>query len=302
MELDQLRHFLAVVQWESFSKAAEEIGLSQSALSRSILRLEEQIGRQLLDRQSRKVVPTDAGRILETRARELVGRIEDVQAELSDDGQHGTIRIGAIPTIAPYFLPAYLRKFQNELPEAKVIVQEETTSQLIRKVHDGEVDVAIAALPIDSKYLQIEELFEEELQLVVSIHDPLAKKQTLRWSDLEQRPFILMGEAHCLTTNVVSFCHQKNIFPLSIERTSQLAMLQELVSLQHGVSLIPAMAANLDTNPERTYRTIIGTKPTRTVVSVTNPYRYQSKLLNSFLEAVRVRETTSKTTHKRKKQ
>jgi len=301
MEFDQLRHFLAVVHWESFSKAAEEIGLSQSALSRSVLRLEEQIGRQLLDRQSRKVVPTDAGRILETRARELIGRIEDVQSELSDDGQHGTIRIGAIPTIAPYFLPAYLREFQNAFPQAKVVVQEETTSQLIRKVHDGEVDVAIAALPIDSKYLQIEELFDEELQLILSIHDPLAINDTVRWSDLEQRPFILMGEAHCLTTNIVSFCHQKNLFPLSIERTSQLAMLQELVSLQHGVSLIPAMAAKLDINPERTYRSIHGTKPTRTVVSVTNPYRYQSKLLASFLEAVRTPTTPTNTPLKRKK-
>jgi len=111
-----------------------------------------------------------------------------------------------------------------------------------------------------------------------------------------------MGEAHCLTTNVVSFCHQKNLFPLSIERTSQLAMLQELVSLGHGVSLIPAMAARLDTSSERIYRTLNGTKPTRTVVSVTNPYRYQSKLLTSFLEAVRVHETTSNSTLKRKKQ
>jgi LysR family hydrogen peroxide-inducible transcriptional activator len=302
VEFDQLRHFLSVVQWESFSKAAEEIGLSQSALSRSVSRLEEQLGRQLLERQPRKVVPSEAGRILETRARELLARIDDIQTELSDDGVHGTIRVGAIPTIAPYFLPTRLRDFQSRFPEAKVVVQEETTAQVIRKVHDGDVDVAIAALPIESKYLEVEELFEEELKLLVSSQDALAKKETVRWSDLEQRTFILMGEAHCLTTNVLSFCHQKNLFPLSIERTSQLAMLQELVSLQHGISLIPEMAVILDSNQQRVYRSLSGTRPTRTVVMVTNPYRYESKLLKSFLGAMRKRpESEQKVANRRKK-
>jgi LysR family hydrogen peroxide-inducible transcriptional activator len=287
MELEQLRHFLSVARWGSFSRAADEIGLSQSTLSRSIQRLEEGVGRTLFDRQTRKVALNDAGKLLEVRAREILARVEDVQAELFDDGLHGNVRVGAIPTIAPYFLPARLKHFQEQFPDAKVYLQEETTSQLIRKVHDGEVDVAVAALPIDSKYLQVEKLFEEELLLLISSRDVLAHKGRIRWSDLEQRTFILMGEAHCLTTNVVSFCHQENLFPLSMERTSQLAMLQELVSLQHGVSLIPEMAARVDMRDDRIYRSLSGTKPTRSVVLVTNPYRYASKLLQSFIDVLR---------------
>jgi LysR family hydrogen peroxide-inducible transcriptional activator len=96
-----------------------------------------------------------------------------------------------------------------------------------------------------------------------------------------------MGEAHCLTTNVISFCHQKNMFPLTMERTSQLAMLQELVSLGHGVSLIPQMAASIDRSPERVYRSLAGVRPKRSVVLVTNPYRYASRLQNSFFQAMR---------------
>lgn len=287
MEFDQLRHFLSVVRWGNFSRAAEDIGMSQSALSRSILRLEEQLGRPLLNRQSRKVVVTEAGRTLELRARELLGRVEDIQTELSDDGQHGTIRVGAIPTIAPYFLPTRLRAFQSQFPSAKVVVQEDTTANLLRRLHDGEVDAVIAALPIESRYLQVETLFDEELKLLVSHKDPLALKEAVRWSDLEHRTFILMGEAHCLTTNVISFCHQRNMFPLTMERTSQLAMLQELVSLGHGVSLIPQMAALIDRSPERVYRSLAGVRPKRSVVLVTNPYRYASRLQNSFFEAMR---------------
>jgi LysR family hydrogen peroxide-inducible transcriptional activator len=90
-----------------------------------------------------------------------------------------------------------------------------------------------------------------------------------------------------LTTNVISFCHQKNMFPLTMERTSQLAMLQELVSLGHGVSLIPQMAASIDRSPERVYRSLAGVRPKRSVVLVTNPYRYASRLQNSFFQAMR---------------
>lgn len=288
MELDQMRHFLSVVRWGNFTRAAAEIGLSQPALSRSIQRLEEELGRQLLDRQTRKVAPTDPGRLLEARAREILMRADDLRSELCDDGLHGNIRVGAIPTIAPFFLPARLRIFQSRFPDARVIVQEETTAQLVRKVLDGDIDVAVAALPIEKKYLNVEKLFEEELLLLTNANDTLAKQPSVKLSDLGRRTFILMGEAHCLTTNVVSFCNQKNLFPLAIERTSQLAMLQELVSLNHGVSLIPKMAADIDLNKDRVYRSLSGTKPTRTVIIVTNPYRYASKLTKSLIDVMRL--------------
>lgn len=287
MEIEQLRHFLKVAELSNFTKAALAIPLSQPALSRSVARLEEELGQPLFERQTRNVALTDAGNLLLGRARKILSLVDDVKAEINDDGQTGQIRVAAIPTIAPYFLPSRLREFHRSHPQAKVIVQEDTTDNLLKKLNDGVVDVAIAALPIEAKYLNVESLFDEELILVTASESTLAKKKTIQASDIESLPFVLLGEAHCLTNSVVSYCQQKSFHPVSVERTSQLAMVQELVSLNHGVSLVPEMARALDTSDRRVYRSLHGKKPMRTIVMLTNPYRFQSILQSNFQETIR---------------
>ncbi len=287
MELEQLRHFLKVAELGNFTRAAEAVGLSQPALSRSIARLEEELGRPLFERQTRHVSLTDSGNLLVDRARQILSLVDDAKSEIHDDGQTGRIRVAAIPTIAPYFLPERLSEFHQKFPQAKVLVHEDTTANLLKKITDGMVDVGIASLPIDAKYLQVESLFDEELLLVTAATSPLAQKKSIYLRDIESLPFVLLGEAHCLTDSVVSFCKRSSFHPVSVERTSQLAMVQELVALDHGISLVPQMARDLDTNERRVYRSLRGTKPTRTIVMVTNPYRYQSLLQRNFQETIR---------------
>ena len=276
-----------VAELMNFTRAGEAVGLSQPSLSRSIARLEEVLGQPLFERQSRSVTLTDAGNMLLGRARQILLLVDDAKAEINDDGQTGRIRVAAIPTIAPYYLPERLKAFHKDFPKAKVIVQEDTTDNLMKKLNDGQVDVVVASLPIHVKYLAIERLFDEELLLVMASENPLAKKKTIQMSDIESLPFVLLGEAHCLTDSVVSFCQQKSFHPLSVERTSQLAMVQELVALNHGISFIPKMARELDSNARRVYHSLEGRKPIRSIVMVTNPYRYQSLLQRNFQESLR---------------
>ena len=287
MELDQLRHFLKVAEHSNFTRAAEDIALSQPALSRSVGRLEAELGQPLFERQTRSVSLTDAGHLLLERARQILLLVDDTKALFNDDGQTGRIRVASIPTIAPYFLPERLKRFHRDFPEANVVVHEDTTENLLKKLNDGLVDVMIAAFPIEARYLQIEKLFDEELLLVTAKENPLAKRKSIRLHDLESLPFVLLGEAHCLTDSIVSFCRQKSFHPLSVERTSQLATVQELVALDHGISLVPKMAAERDNSTRRVYRSLDGTKPTRSVIMVTNPYRYQSRLQQSFEAFIR---------------
>ncbi len=225
---------------------------------------------------------TEAGSLLLGRARQILAMVDDAKAEICDDGETGRIRIAAIPTIAPYFLPELLRKFQTAAPRARVLVQEDTTNQLLKRLAEGDVDIVFAALPIESKYLQVDPVLEEELWLVMSSDNPLSQQESIDFCDIEDLPFVLLGEAHCLSDNVISFCRQKSFHPLSVERTSQLTMVQELVSLNHGISLIPEMARRLDQSPRRVYRSLNGEKPKRQVVMVTNPYRFQSQLQKRF--------------------
>lgn len=287
MELDQLRYFLRVAERGSFTRAAEDLLISQPALSRSIQKLEEELGQPVFERQTRVVSLTDAGTLLQARAQQVLSILDDTRAEITDDGESGRVRIGAIPTIAPYFLPEVLRQFSEKFPKANVIVQENTTDILLKSCTQGEIDLAILALPISAKYLEVEELYDEELFLVLPPDHPLATKKTIRLSDVEPLPFVLLDEAHCLSDNIASFCRQRSFQPVSVEKTSQLAMVQELVSLSHGVSMIPAMAKNIDRSDRRVYRSFSGTRPARTVGVASNPYRFQSRLLEAFRELLR---------------
>nr|WP_236624987.1 LysR family transcriptional regulator [Rhodopirellula sp. SWK7] len=284
--MDQLMYFQGVAETRNFTHAAERLNLSQSALSRAIQRLEDEVGQPLFERKPRSVELTDAGLIFQSRAEQILLIVEDMKAEISDDGQTGRLRIGAIPTIAPYFLPDLLRQFADQYPKANLVVQEDTTDNLVRRCKQGELDVAIVALPIPAKYVEIDNLFEEELFLVLPPEHPLTQKKQIRLSDIQHEPFVLLNEAHCLSDNIVSFCRQRSVHPLAVERANQLAMVQELVALSHGISLIPEMAKKLDKTERRVYRSLSGVKPKRTVVAIWNPYRFQSQLLIHFREAI----------------
>ena len=161
-------------------------------------------------------------------------------------------------------------------------VQEGTTDQLVERCTQGEIDLAVAALPLTAGTLQIEELFEEELFLVMPPDHPLGKKRRILMEDLKPFPFVLLDEAHCLSEHIVTFCRHRSFQPVSMERTSQLATVQELVSLNHGVSMIPAMARKLDDSGRRRYRSLSAPRPTRRLAMIWNPNRFESHLLKAF--------------------
>lgn len=292
MEIDQLRQLLKIAERKNFTRAAEELFISQPALSRSIARLEEELGQPLFERRTRSVELTDAGRSLASRAERILALVDDAKSEIADDGESGTIRVGAIPTVAPYCLPRTLREFSGMFPKAALLVDEEVTERLLEKCRQGQVDVALLALPITMPRLKVERLFEEELFLTLPPGHALAAKKRVAIEDLQPYPFVLLDEAHCLTESVISICRRKSFQPLAVERTNQLMTVQELVSLGHGISLIPAMARAIDDSERRVYRSLAGPRPTRTLAMVWNPDRFQSKLLERFKRHLRETLTT----------
>ena len=287
MEFDQLRYFLQVAESQGFTRAAETLGVSQPALSRSMQKLEEELRIPLLVRKTRKVELTDAGKLLKSRAEQIMSILEDTKAEISDDGESGRIRIGAIPTIAPYFLPGFLKFFTKQFPLAVLEVFEDTTKNLLHQCGQGEVDFAVLALPINQKYLDVCELFSEELLLALPVDHALATKERIRLKEIETVPFVMLDEPHCLSENILSFCRNRSFQPVVVGRTNQLSMVQELVSLSHGVSLVPRMAEQIDRSKSRVYRSLAGTPPKRTVGIAWDPYRFQSRLTKSCLEALK---------------
>jgi LysR family hydrogen peroxide-inducible transcriptional activator len=282
LDIDQLKYFQTLVETKNFTEAANRMNLSQPAFSRSIQRLEEEFGQPFFERKPRSVELTDAGVRFQRSVNQILRIVEDTKAEISDDGQSGRIRIGAIPTIAPYFLPDFLRQFSDAFPRCRLVVHENTTDELLKCCKQGSIDLAILAAPITEKYVEVEELFEEELLLVLPPDHPLTRRKHIRLSDVEGLPFVMLDEAHCLSDNITSFCRQRSMHPVVVERANQLITVQELVSLSHGISMIPQMARDLDRSKRRVYRSFSQSRPKRTVVVVSNPYRFQSQLLGEF--------------------
>lgn len=287
LNLQLLEQFTALARTKNFTRAAEELHLSQSALSRAIQKLEDQLGQPVFERKPREVVLTELGELLLERAKHILQLMEDTFSELSEAGRRGRIRLGAIPTIAPYFLPGLLSSFAKKHPDISVIVQEDTTENLIKRCNHGEIDLAILALPLLAKNLEVEPLFDEELLLVVPVGHPLAASKSVAIDAVEHFPFVMLNEAHCLTDNIASFCRRKAVQPVTVERTSQLATVQELVALGHGVSIVPAMARKIDTSEQRIYRSFTGEKPQRTIAMMWNSYRFQSKAVKALMEHLR---------------
>lgn len=287
MELDQLRYFLAVAASGSFTGAGEELGITQPALSRSIAKLEQEIGQPLFERQSRQLKLTDLGTRLKSRAEQILLLVDDTLAELTDDGVQGRVRVGAIPTIAPYFLPPVMREFRDSHPSAQIVAMEETTDKLLQRCSQGDVDLVISAAPIRGPYLEMEPLFDEELLVVLPTQHELAQQRTVRLTQLQKYPFVLLDETHCLSETISAVCRQRSFQPVTIEHASQLAMVSELVAMGHGVSLIPQMARAVDSSQQRVYRRVTHPIPKRQIVMVWNPYRFQSQLMQHFRHCVR---------------
>ncbi len=284
LEFHHIRAFLAVARTGNFTKAAGELGLSQSALSRSVQKLELQVGKPLFERHPRSVSLSAVGEIFYPRAVEILRLVEDSFREISEIGEGGQIRLGTIPTIAPYFLPQALRDFSTQSPDIKVAVFEGPSEMLIKKCALGEIDAAILALPFDVENFAVTELFTEELYLVMPSNHALARQNEIAISDVQDIPFVMLGEGHCLSDQVESFCQRQEVQPISIERTSQITTVQELVSLEHGVSIVPHMAKVMDQSDRRTYRSFAEPKPTRTIAVITNPKRHQSAALRGFVD------------------
>jgi LysR family hydrogen peroxide-inducible transcriptional activator len=286
LSLQALEQFVALARTRNFTRAAEELNLSQSALSRAIQKLEDQMGQSLFERKPREVVLTDLGELLLERARKILQLVGDTFAELAEAGQRGRIRLGAIPTIAPYLLPGLLSRFAEQHPEITVAVQEDTTEVLVKHCLQGEIDLAVVALPILDRRVEVEPLFEEELLLVMPAGHPLGGVKKLTLGAVDPYPFVMLNEAHCLSDNIASFCRRHSVQPVTVERTSQLTTVLELVALGHGVSIVPEMARRLDVNERRIYRSFSGAKPTRTVAVMWNRTRFQGaafKLLRQHL-------------------
>jgi LysR family transcriptional regulator, hydrogen peroxide-inducible genes activator len=289
MELHQLRSFVAVAELGHFTKAAKRCFVAQPSLSQQIGKPEKELGQPLFERPGRTIRLMEAGRALYDQALSILASVEEAKRQVIDarDESEGTVLVGAIPTIAPFLLPSLVSAFQRRYPRSRVIIHEELTANLIQSCLQGELDVGVLALPVVDSQLHVEPLFEEELLLALPAGHELMKKRRVTIQDLNAQPFILLSEMHCLGQQSVSFCNQQSCSPYMVCRSAQLLTIQELVSVGHGISLLPAMACELDRHPLRVYRRLSETPPLRSVAMIWHKQRYQPPTVRRFIQMMR---------------
>jgi LysR family transcriptional regulator, hydrogen peroxide-inducible genes activator len=247
LTLRQLRYFDALQRHGHFGRAAEACSISQPALSMQIKELEEALGAVLLERGARQVRLTKFGEEVVRRARDILRAVDELGdfARASHDRLAGRLRIGMIPTIAPYLLPTVIGNLTRMHPELDIHVRETLTQKLILELSEGRLDAAIVALPVSEPSLTEVALFAEDF-LLVRPRDaegtPVPSAEMLR----EMR-LLLLEEGHCFREQALSFCGMQSAPPRETLDANSLSTLVQMVSSGIGVTLIPEMAVAVET-------------------------------------------------------
>ncbi len=290
MELHQLRYFVAVAETGSFTRAAEREGVTQPTLSEQVIRLEGKahgVGRRLFDRLGRKVVLTDAGQELLGRAQSILAAVGEAERAVRDSAEGGRLRVGAIPTIAPFVLPPAVMRFSKPHPGVQLHLVEERTEQLLAALLAGELDIGVMALPIRDERLHVEKLYAEPLVMALPATHRLAAKTEVKLADVVDEPFILLDDMHCFGDQVLSLCRRGGVEPQVVCRGEQIVTLLAMVGAGVGVSVVPEMAAAGDTSPQRVFRPLGKPAPTRTLCAVWHKQRYRPPSVRAFVDILK---------------
>ncbi|MFD5769000.1 hydrogen peroxide-inducible genes activator [Streptomyces sp. NPDC127049] len=249
--LSQLRAFVAVAEHLHFRDAAAAIGMSQPALSGAVSALEEALGVQLLERTTRKVLLSPAGERLAVRARAVLDAVAELmeEAEGAQAPFTGVLRLGVIPTVAPYLLPDVLRLVHRRYPELDLQVHEEQTATLLEGLAAGRLDLLLLAVPLGVPGVTELPLFDEDFVLVTPQGHQLAGRDGIPREALKEQRLLLLDEGHCLRDQALDICREAGRLdgPEVTTTAAGLATLVQLVAGGLGVTLLPRTAVTVET-------------------------------------------------------
>jgi LysR family transcriptional regulator, hydrogen peroxide-inducible genes activator len=252
LTLRQLRYLDALARHGNFVRAAEECAISQPALSMQIRELEQELGAELVARSHGVTALTEAGAEVARRA----GSILSATHDLADCVRHrggtlsGTLRLGVIPTLAPYVLPSLLPVLHRIHPDLCLDLLETQTKILVSELLQGTLDVLLLALPLERPEFETIVLFTDRFLLAVPADDPLPERARVVPRDLDDRRLVLLEEGHCLRDQALIYCGKRDTAHPKLGATS-LATVLQMVASGYGVTLLPEVAVNVEVRDER---------------------------------------------------
>ncbi|MBC7562877.1 MAG: LysR family transcriptional regulator [Gemmatimonadaceae bacterium] len=289
METTLFRAFLETADAGSLSRAARQLEISQPSLTVQIQRLEAHLGTPLFDRHGRGVTLTEAGKALYPRARRILDDVRDTEETIRRERADGagTLSVGAIPTVAPYVLPAAVQRLRARHAAMRVELREDYSAVLARLLLDGSLDVVIAALPYAFDHLDTEVLGTDALVVAVPASHAAVRAGRITLAQLRDAPTVTLDPAHCLGEQVAGFCSSRQVSPSVVCRSAQLATVLELVGAGVGISIVPAMAAARHNTPQCAYVPLAEHSLQREIVAVWRRGAAKSPQARAFVECVR---------------
>jgi len=246
MTFTQLEYIVALDTWRHFSIAAEKCFVTQPTLSMQIQKLEDELGLKIFDRSKQPVIATEAGAEIVDQARRILGE-RNVINEIVQQKKGvltGELRIGIIPTLAPYLLPLFIQSFNKKYPNVKLVVNEMMTEFIVSRLREGRIDVGILVTPLQENGIKEHVLFYEELLVYVSKKNAAFKKQYVLAQDIDPDKLWLMEEGHCFRSQIVNLCELRKASESGSHfeyEAGSIETLRRMVEINDGITILPEL-------------------------------------------------------------
>lgn len=288
MNLRDLRYIATIAETRNFSEAAKMCHVSQPTLSAQVKKLEDYLGVTLFERNNKSVLPTENGSEIIEAAKRVIAEADRIKelADASKNPYAGRFRLGAFPTLAPYYLPRILPFVHEIFPKLTLILVEEKTNELLKQLKAGQLDAALLALPIADDSLETTKIYEDPFFLAVADDHPMAGADSVTTAELLSQSLMLLEEGHCLREQALEICTTAGGQEVKGLRATSLETLREMVKVGTGTTLIPQTAIR---KGERgiVYLPFSDSEPKRTIALVWRKTTARAALMEKMVELLK---------------
>jgi LysR family transcriptional regulator, hydrogen peroxide-inducible genes activator len=247
MTLQQLEYIIAVDNHRHFAKAAQACFVTQPTLSMMLQKLEDELGILIFDRSKQPVVPTEIGRAVIEQGRKILKEAAELREIVENQRGilRGELRLGIIPTLAPYLLPLFLKSFSEKYPDIRLIISEMMTEHIIQKLKKDQLDIGIMATPTSDSELFETPLFQEQFVVYAAKNEAILNKRFLLANDIDVNRLVLLEEGHCMRTQIVNLCELRqttNQLANVFYESGSIETLKNLIDMHAGVTILPELA------------------------------------------------------------
>jgi LysR family hydrogen peroxide-inducible transcriptional activator len=303
MTLTQLEYIVALDTYRHFVLASEKCFVTQPTLSMQIQKLEEELDVKIFDRTKQPVIPTEIGASIIAQARIALreaGIIRQIIAEQKDN-MTGEIRIGIIPTLAPYLLPQLFKNIREEYPQINLVIKETITEEIVQELKNNRLDCGIVVTPLKDSSIKEDIMFYEELFVYVSKKNALHHKKYVLPSEIDPNQLWLLEEGHCFRSQILNLCELRKYSNVNFKyETGSIETLKRMVDKSDGITILPELAVmEFNDSQMKHVKRLKEPSPAREVSLVTHRDHLKTKLLKTLKDEIL--DIIPKTMHKLQK-